>query len=186
MHNWEEDEQGYCTAAAGLPGRATRGRGAGHPAAPRGSFARIPRTGVRRFPRRHTAPDCTPNPDVLCNREIKFGDCLPHAQRLGGELLATGHYARLVTGPDGPELHKAVDAGQGPVLFPARGARASVSPRLLLPLGDLHKARGARAGARGRPAGARQARQHRHLLHRRATVPRIPRAVHASTSPDPS
>jgi tRNA U34 2-thiouridine synthase MnmA/TrmU len=36
----------------------------------------------------------TPNPDVLCNREIKFGLCLDYAQRLGGQLFATGHYAR--------------------------------------------------------------------------------------------
>ena len=36
----------------------------------------------------------TPNPDVLCNREIKFGVFRDYAKRLGGELLATGHYAR--------------------------------------------------------------------------------------------
>jgi tRNA-specific 2-thiouridylase len=35
----------------------------------------------------------TPNPDVLCNREIKFGVCLEHVRRLGGEHLATGRYA---------------------------------------------------------------------------------------------
>src|SRR6185437_11378272 len=36
----------------------------------------------------------TPNPDVLCNREIKFGLCLDYALRLGAERFATGHYAR--------------------------------------------------------------------------------------------
>ncbi|MCS6948008.1 MAG: tRNA 2-thiouridine(34) synthase MnmA, partial [Steroidobacteraceae bacterium] len=37
----------------------------------------------------------TPNPDVWCNREIKFGLCLQYARRLGARRLATGHYARL-------------------------------------------------------------------------------------------
>ena len=37
----------------------------------------------------------TPNPDILCNREIKFGPFLAHAEKLGAEYIATGHYARL-------------------------------------------------------------------------------------------
>ena len=37
----------------------------------------------------------TPNPDVLCNREIKFGVCYDYARRLGAEWVATGHYARV-------------------------------------------------------------------------------------------
>jgi tRNA-specific 2-thiouridylase len=80
----------------------------------------------------------TPNPDVLCNREIKFGDCLRHARRLGGSFLATGHYARLIAGKDGPELHKGIDAGKDQSYFlhaVERGAFAQA----LMPLGDLHK-----------------------------------------------
>ena len=41
----------------------------------------------------------TPNPDVLCNREIKFGACYEYARRLGGRYLATGHYARVGGAP---------------------------------------------------------------------------------------
>jgi len=80
----------------------------------------------------------TPNPDVLCNREIKFGDCLNHALRLGGERLATGHYARLVPGADGMELHKAIDAGKDQSYFLHAVARERFAAALM-PLGDLHK-----------------------------------------------
>src|SRR5580704_9086969 len=52
----------------------------------------------------------TPNPDVLCNREIKFGVALKYVRRLGASHFATGHYARLVNGASGIELHKARDA----------------------------------------------------------------------------
>jgi len=51
----------------------------------------------------------TPNPDVLCNRQIKFGVCLEYARRLGGERFATGHYARLTNDPLGPQLLKGLD-----------------------------------------------------------------------------
>jgi tRNA-uridine 2-sulfurtransferase len=80
----------------------------------------------------------TPNPDVLCNREIKFGECLRHAQRLGADRLATGHYARLVPGPDGMELHKAADAEKDQSYFLHAVARERFAAALM-PLGDLHK-----------------------------------------------
>src|SRR6185312_2707087 len=43
----------------------------------------------------------TPNPDVMCNREIKFGDFLVKAMDLGADYLATGHYARVERNADG-------------------------------------------------------------------------------------
>ena len=48
----------------------------------------------------------TPNPDVLCNREIKFDAFLKCAERLGAQMVATGHYCRkeLATGPDGKPI----------------------------------------------------------------------------------
>ena len=45
---------------------------------------------------REYAAGRTPNPDVLCNAEIKFRAFLDHAMRLGAEKIATGHYARIV------------------------------------------------------------------------------------------
>lgn len=55
----------------------------------------------------------TPNPCLRCNEKIKFAAVLDRALALGFDAVATGHYARLVTGADGAvELHRAVDAGK--------------------------------------------------------------------------
>ena len=51
----------------------------------------------------------TPNPDVLCNAEIKFKAFLDHALRLGAEAIATGHYARVRQRDDRFELLKGLD-----------------------------------------------------------------------------
>src|ERR1700693_2603114 len=53
----------------------------------------------------------TPNPDVLCNAEIKFRAFLDHALALGAERIATGHYARCVALEGGPALYQARDQG---------------------------------------------------------------------------
>lgn len=80
----------------------------------------------------------TPNPDVLCNREIKFGVALAHARRLGATRLATGHYARRIDGAHGPELHKAADRGKDQSYFLHAIHREQLSTALF-PLGDLSK-----------------------------------------------
>ncbi len=55
----------------------------------------------------------TPNPCLRCNERIKFAAVLDRALALGFDAVATGHYARLATGPDGSvELHRAVDPGK--------------------------------------------------------------------------
>jgi tRNA-specific 2-thiouridylase len=54
----------------------------------------------------------TPSPCVRCNTWIKFDLLLERARRLGAERVATGHYARILPGADGPELHAALDAGK--------------------------------------------------------------------------
>ncbi|MDO5501189.1 MAG: tRNA 2-thiouridine(34) synthase MnmA [Propionibacteriaceae bacterium] len=51
----------------------------------------------------------TPNPCLRCNEKIKFAAVLRRSRALGFDLVATGHYARLSQGPDGPELRRAVD-----------------------------------------------------------------------------
>jgi tRNA-uridine 2-sulfurtransferase len=94
----------------------------------------------------------TPNPCVRCNERIKFTAVLDRALALGYDAVATGHYARLRSNPDGAvELHRAVDAGkdQSYVLgvLTQRQLRAS-----LFPLGDTPKpavrAEAARRGLR--------------------------------------
>lgn len=85
----------------------------------------------------------TPNPDVLCNAEIKFKAFLDHALTLGAEHIATGHYARVraVAADDGGtrfELLKALDGSKDQSYFLHRLNQAQLS-RTLFPLGDIHK-----------------------------------------------
>ncbi|MFL9879389.1 tRNA 2-thiouridine(34) synthase MnmA [Herbaspirillum rhizosphaerae] len=81
----------------------------------------------------------TPNPDVLCNAEIKFKAFLDHAMLLGADLIATGHYARVRENPIGKfELMKAVDASKDQSYFLHRLNQAQLS-KTLFPLGEIHK-----------------------------------------------
>ena len=54
----------------------------------------------------------TPNPCLRCNERIKFAAVLDRARALGFDAVCTGHYAQLVEGPAGRELHRAVDPGK--------------------------------------------------------------------------
>ena len=82
----------------------------------------------------------TPNPDVLCNAEIKFKAFLDHALRLGASRIATGHYARVrrnaQTGQH--ELLKGLDTSKDQSYFLHRLTQAQLS-RTLFPVGELHK-----------------------------------------------
>jgi len=82
----------------------------------------------------------TPNPDILCNAEIKFKSFLDHAMRLGAEKIATGHYARVrlnaATGRH--ELLKGLDASKDQSYFLHRLNQAQLA-KTLFPVGELHK-----------------------------------------------
>ncbi len=80
----------------------------------------------------------TPNPDVLCNAEIKFKAFLDHAVRLGAEKIATGHYARVRERDGAFELLKGLDASKDQSYFLHRLNQAQLR-RTLFPLGELHK-----------------------------------------------
>ncbi|HUA89724.1 MAG TPA: tRNA 2-thiouridine(34) synthase MnmA [Steroidobacteraceae bacterium] len=137
MSNWEEDEDGYCTTAQDFQDARAVAAEIGIPLH-RVSFAREYRRRVfDTFLAEHRAGR-TPNPDVLCNREIKFGLCLSWARRLGATHFATGHYARLLPVPDGTGLFKALDAGKDQSYFLTQVPRAEL-PALLMPLGELQK-----------------------------------------------
>ena len=83
----------------------------------------------------------TPNPDVLCNAEIKFKAFLDHAMRLGAEKIATGHYARVRQNPASGrfELLKGLDAGKDQSYFLHRLNQAQLA-KTLFPVGELQKA----------------------------------------------
>lgn len=80
----------------------------------------------------------TPNPDVLCNAEIKFKAFLDHAMRLGATAIATGHYARVRKTDQGVELLKAIDLTKDQSYFLHRLNQAQLS-RAMFPLGGMHK-----------------------------------------------
>lgn len=80
----------------------------------------------------------TPNPDVLCNAEIKFKAFLDHAMHLGADVIATGHYAQVREVDGSFQLLKAKDEIKDQSYFLYRLNQAQLS-KTLFPLGELHK-----------------------------------------------
>jgi tRNA-uridine 2-sulfurtransferase len=80
----------------------------------------------------------TPNPDVLCNAEIKFKAFLDHAMRLGASKIATGHYARVRERDGAFELLKGLDPAKDQSYFLHRLNQQQLS-RTLFPVGELKK-----------------------------------------------
>ena len=138
MSNWEESEDDiWCTAAQDFQDARAVAAELGIPLH-RVSFAAEYRARVfEHFLAEHRAGR-TPNPDVLCNREIKFGAALAYARRLGASHFATGHYARLVAGAGGVELHKALDQTKDQSYFLHAVAPAELGATVM-PLGTLEK-----------------------------------------------
>lgn len=80
----------------------------------------------------------TPNPDVLCNREIKFGPFLEQALKLGGDLIATGHYARKIEKDGKFYLAKAKDLSKDQSYFLNQLSQYQLS-KVIFPLEDIEK-----------------------------------------------
>jgi tRNA-uridine 2-sulfurtransferase len=138
MSNWEDDDDAYCTTASDFQD-ARRVCEALGIALHRVSFAEQYRERVFGHFLREYAAGRTPNPDVLCNREIKFGVCLDYMHRLGASWIATGHYARLRHTPSGPQLLKAADTAKDQSYF-LHGVAPPALANTLFPLGDMRKA----------------------------------------------
>jgi tRNA-uridine 2-sulfurtransferase len=138
MSNWEDDDDAYCTTAADFQDarRVCETLGV---ALHRVSFAAQYRERVFELFLREYAAGRTPNPDVVCNREIKFGVCLDYMHRLGASWIATGHYARLQHTPLGTQLLKAADSAKDQSYF-LHGVAASALCKTLFPIGELRKA----------------------------------------------
>ncbi|MCP1313599.1 MULTISPECIES: tRNA 2-thiouridine(34) synthase MnmA [unclassified Halomonas] len=80
----------------------------------------------------------TPNPDILCNREIKFKVFLDYARMLGAELIATGHYVRRGERDGRPRLLKGLDANKDQSYFLHAVPEAAIA-KTLFPVGELEK-----------------------------------------------
>lgn len=81
----------------------------------------------------------TPNPDVLCNKEIKFKAFLEHALALGADFIATGHYAHIEAHAGGHRLLKGADTAKDQSYFLYTLGQPQLA-RALFPLGRLRKA----------------------------------------------
>jgi len=136
MTNWE-DEDGYCTAADDLQDARNVCEQLNitlHHV----NFAKQYRDRVFQYFLDEYSAGRTPNPDVLCNREIKFGVFRDHAKRLGGDLLATGHYARTETIDGQTRLLKAADLNKDQSYF-LHAVSSEALAETVFPLGELQK-----------------------------------------------
>ena len=152
MSNWDEDD-GYCTAAQDYQDARAVAARARHRAASR-EFCRasIAQQVFDYFLAEYRAGR-TPNPDVLCNREIKFGLCL--RLRAAARRRSCSRPATTRAGCDARGRPGALPgARSAPRISPTfcMRSRAQRFARVLFPLGELRKAAGARAGAQRRAA----------------------------------
>ena len=136
MTNWEDDD-GYCTAAADLQDARRVCEQLDIPLHDV-NFAREYRDQVFEYFLDEYRKGRTPNPDVLCNREIKFGVFRDYAKRLGGDLLATGHYARTGIVDGRGALFKGRDPNKDQSYF-LHAVSAEALAETVFPLGELVK-----------------------------------------------
>ena len=142
MQNWEDDP-----ADAGTGCRADEDRKDALAVCARLDIAFHPRTFAREYRERVFAhfideyrAGRTPNPDVLCNREIKFRTFLDAARELGAEKIATGHYARVEHADGRWKLLRAADEDKDQTYF-LHALDQEQLGAALFPLGELRKAR---------------------------------------------
>lgn len=114
----------------------------------------------------------TPNPDVLCNREMKFGVFLDYALEQGFDSVATGHYARRLDTPQGSFILRGRDPNKDQSYFLSL-MRPDQTARAVFPWGPA-EAGGPRAGGQIRPSHGAQEGQPGHLLHRPGEDERLP------------
>ncbi len=138
MKNWEEDDtQEYCSATEDLADAQAVADRLGIPLHTINFSAEYWDNVFEYFLDEYRAGR-TPNPDVLCNREIKFKAFLDHALKLGGDAIATGHYARTRIEVDGVHMCMARDGNKDQTYFLYMLGQAQLS-RALFPLGGLEK-----------------------------------------------
>jgi tRNA-specific 2-thiouridylase len=141
MKNWEDDDTDeYCTSREDLVDAAAVADVLGIELEAVNFAAEYRERVFAQFLREYEAGR-TPNPDVLCNSEIKFSAFLDYALQLSADHIATGHYARVRRAGDHPdriELLKAADGTKDQSYFLHRLSQRQLRP-VLFPLGDIAK-----------------------------------------------
>ncbi len=138
MKNWEDDDTDeYCTSRADLVDAAAVADVIGIDLEAVNFAAEYRERVFAHFLREYEAGR-TPNPDVLCNSEIKFRAFLDHARSLGADRIATGHYARVRRADGRVELLKAIDTTKDQSYFLHQLTQEQLAPALF-PLGEMPK-----------------------------------------------
>ena len=138
MKNWEEDDDDrYCSAAVDLEDAEQVSQRLGLTLLTRNFSAEYWERVFQYFLEEYQFGR-TPNPDVICNKEIKFKTFLEHALDLGADCIATGHYARVMTCGGFTHLLKAKDLNKDQSYFLYALSQQQLS-KALFPLGELNK-----------------------------------------------
>jgi tRNA-specific 2-thiouridylase len=138
MKNWEDDDTDeYCSTRQDLVDAAAAADVIGIELEAVNFSAEYKDRVFAEFLREYQAGR-TPNPDVLCNAEIKFKAFLDHAVDLGATRIATGHYARVFQKGVLHELHRGADPLKDQSYFLHRLNQSQLS-RVLFPLGEMKK-----------------------------------------------
>jgi len=138
MKNWEDDDTDeHCTSRQDLVDAASVADVIGIDLEAVNFAAEYRERVFAEFLREYSAGR-TPNPDVLCNSEIKFRAFLDHALSLGADSIATGHYAGLRRGTGSVELLKARDLSKDQSYFLHRLTQPQLTP-VIFPLQEMHK-----------------------------------------------
>ena len=138
MKNWEEDDTAeYCSAAVDVSDAQAVCDQLGIQLHTVNFAAEYWDTVFAHFLAEYSAGR-TPNPDILCNREIKFKACLNYARQLGADYFATGHYAQCCSSNDHFTLSKGVDDNKDQTYFLYTLGQAQLK-QTLFPVGSLPK-----------------------------------------------
>lgn len=138
MKNWDEDDgTEYCTAQADLADAQAVCDQLGIPLHSANFAAEYWDQVFEHFLEEYRAGR-TPNPDILCNREIKFKAFLDYALLLGADYIATGHYARTRTTGNVTQLLRGLDPQKDQSYF-LHAVAATQLERTLFPIGELDK-----------------------------------------------
>ncbi len=137
MHNWEEEDDGVCTAEQDFEDvkRVSDRLGIAYYSV---NFAKAYRERVFSYFLDEYRKGRTPNPDVLCNREIKFGPFIDYAKALGADFVATGHYCGIEHVNGAHYLLKAKDQNKDQTYFLNQLSQKQLE-NVIFPLADLTK-----------------------------------------------
>lgn len=138
MHNWEEDDNGSCSSADDWEDARNVADKIGIKIYSV-NFAKEYLNRVFAYFLKEYSAGRTPNPDVLCNREIKFDAFSSYANSLGADLIATGHYCNINHDCDGyAQLLKSLDQSKDQTYF-LNQVKNGALENVIFPIGNLTK-----------------------------------------------